>query len=42
MRISVLTLGCKVNQYESRALEESLEARGHALVPFGEPPTRWW
>ncbi|MEW6486407.1 MAG: tRNA (N(6)-L-threonylcarbamoyladenosine(37)-C(2))-methylthiotransferase MtaB [Thermodesulfobacteriota bacterium] len=37
MRISVLTLGCKVNQYESRALEESLEARGHSLVPFGEP-----
>lgn len=37
MRISVLTLGCKVNQYESRALEESLEARGHVLVPFGEP-----
>lgn len=37
MRISILTLGCKVNQYESRALEESLEARGHAVVPFGEP-----
>lgn len=37
MRISVLTLGCKVNQFESGALEEALEARGHRLVPFGEP-----
>lgn len=37
LRVSVVTLGCKVNQYESRALEESLTARGHVLVPFGEP-----
>ncbi|GAB4282415.1 MAG: tRNA (N(6)-L-threonylcarbamoyladenosine(37)-C(2))-methylthiotransferase MtaB [Deferrisomatales bacterium] len=37
MKISVATLGCKVNQYESRALEEALEARGHVLVPLGEP-----
>ncbi|MHB8764090.1 MAG: MiaB/RimO family radical SAM methylthiotransferase [Deferrisomatales bacterium] len=37
MRIAVVTLGCKVNQYESRALEEALEARGHRLVAFGEP-----
>ena len=37
MRVSVATLGCKVNQYESRAIEELLEARGHVLVPFGEP-----
>src|SRR5512145_306241 len=37
MRISVLTQGCKVNQFESGALEEALEARGHSLVPFGEP-----
>ncbi len=36
MRVSIATLGCKVNQYESRALEEILEARGHVLVPFGE------
>lgn len=32
MRISVITLGCKVNQYESRALEEALTRRGHQLV----------
>ncbi len=37
LRVSVATLGCKVNQYESRAIEELLEARGHVLVPFGEP-----
>jgi len=37
MRISVTTLGCKVNQYESRALEEALVRRGHQVVPFGEP-----
>ena len=37
MRISVTTLGCKVNQYESRALEEALLGRGHELVPLGEP-----
>jgi threonylcarbamoyladenosine tRNA methylthiotransferase MtaB len=36
MRISVVTQGCKVNQSESGALEEILEARGHELVPFGE------
>ena len=37
MRVCVVTLGCKVNQYESRALEEELRRRGHVLVPFGEP-----
>jgi threonylcarbamoyladenosine tRNA methylthiotransferase MtaB len=37
MRISVLTLGCKVNQSESGALEEALAERGHELVAFGEP-----
>ncbi len=37
MRVCVVTLGCKVNQYESRALEEELRSRGHVLVPFGEP-----
>lgn len=36
VRVSIATLGCKVNQYESRALEELLEARGHVVVPFGE------
>src|SRR5512133_3847195 len=37
MRISLLTLGCKVNQAESGALEEALVGRGHELVAFGEP-----
>ena len=34
--ISVATLGCKVNQYESEALIDALERKGYALVPFGE------
>ncbi|PIV24095.1 MAG: tRNA (N(6)-L-threonylcarbamoyladenosine(37)-C(2))-methylthiotransferase MtaB [Deltaproteobacteria bacterium CG03_land_8_20_14_0_80_45_14] len=32
--ISVATLGCKVNQFESEALIEALERRGYALIPF--------
>ena len=34
--IAVATLGCKVNQFESEALMDSLEQRGYVLVPFGE------
>jgi len=34
MRVAFYTLGCKVNQYETQALEQMLAARGHALVPF--------
>jgi len=34
MRIAITTLGCKVNQYESQAMEEILLSRGHTLVPF--------
>ena len=34
MRIAIYTLGCKVNQYETQAMERELTARGHALVPF--------
>ncbi|MDD7288429.1 MAG: tRNA (N(6)-L-threonylcarbamoyladenosine(37)-C(2))-methylthiotransferase MtaB [Clostridiales bacterium] len=30
------TLGCKVNQYETQAMEELLLAKGHTLVPFEE------
>lgn len=33
---SVLTLGCKVNQYESEAIAEKLEENGFTVVPFGE------
>jgi threonylcarbamoyladenosine tRNA methylthiotransferase MtaB len=33
---SVATLGCKVNQFESEALTDSLLRKGYQLVPFGE------
>ncbi len=32
MKIAIQTLGCKVNQYESQALELLLVERGHSLV----------
>ncbi len=34
MRIAFYTLGCKVNQYETQALEQLFTQRGHTLVPF--------
>lgn len=34
MRVAICTLGCKVNQYETQALEAELKRRGHTLVPF--------
>ena len=34
MRIAFYTLGCKVNQYETQALEQLLTQRGHTIVPF--------
>ena len=37
MNIAICTLGCKVNQYETAAMERELAARGHALVPFEGP-----
>lgn len=36
MRIAVCTLGCKVNQYETQAIEQELLRRGHTLVGFEE------
>ena len=36
MRIAIHTLGCKVNQVETAALEAELCRRGHVLVPFEE------
>ncbi len=36
MRVAITTLGCKVNQYESAAMGESLEKQGFRLVPFAE------
>ncbi|MEG2958430.1 MAG: tRNA (N(6)-L-threonylcarbamoyladenosine(37)-C(2))-methylthiotransferase MtaB [Oscillospiraceae bacterium] len=34
MKIAIYTLGCKVNQYETQALEAEALRRGHVLVPF--------
>jgi len=34
MRIAIHTLGCKVNQYETQAIERELLRRGHELVDF--------
>ena len=34
MKIAFYTLGCKVNQYETQALEQLVTRRGHTLVPF--------
>lgn len=36
MRVAIHTLGCKVNQYETQAIEQTLRARGHEVVPFTE------
>lgn len=35
MRVAIMTLGCKVNQYDSAVIHDRLAA-GHALVPFDE------
>jgi len=34
MKIAFYTLGCKVNQYETQALEQLFVRRGHTLVEF--------
>ena len=36
MQAAIYTLGCKVNQYETQAMEHELVRRGHTLVPFVE------
>ena len=36
MKLAFYTLGCKVNQYETQALEQLFTQRGHTLVPFEE------
>lgn len=35
-KASLFTLGCRVNQYESDAIEEQLVKRNFQIVPFGE------
>lgn len=37
MKFSFYTLGCKVNQYETQAMEQRLLAMGHTLGRFDEP-----
>ena len=36
MKVAIYTLGCKVNPYETQAMEQELRGRGHEIVPFGE------
>lgn len=36
MKASICTLGCRVNQYESDAIGEGLQAKGFTLVPYGD------
>ncbi|MBP3508702.1 tRNA (N(6)-L-threonylcarbamoyladenosine(37)-C(2))-methylthiotransferase MtaB [Oscillibacter sp.] len=36
MKVAIYTLGCKVNQYETQAMEQSLRARGHEVVDFSD------
>ena len=37
MKFGLYTLGCKVNQYETQAMEQMLAARGHQLAAFDTP-----
>ena len=37
MKIGFYTLGCKVNQYETQAMEQLLTQAGHTVGSFGEP-----
>ena len=34
MRVAFYTLGCKVNHYETQAMEELFRSSGHTVVPF--------
>ena len=36
MKFAFYTLGCKVNQYETQAMEQTLLALGHTLGDFSE------
>ena len=37
MIFSFYTFGCKVNQYETQAMEHLLRSWGHQVLPFGQP-----
>ena len=34
-RCAIVTLGCKVNQFESEAIAEAMAGEGWEVVPFG-------
>ena len=36
MKYTILTLGCKVNQFETQAMEAMLQARGHTFTQAGD------
>ena len=36
MKFGFYTLGCKVNQYETQAMEQLLRQEGHTVLPFAE------
>ena len=36
MKVAIYTLGCKVNQYETQAMEQELRRRGHTVVDFSD------
>nr|WP_325186559.1 tRNA (N(6)-L-threonylcarbamoyladenosine(37)-C(2))-methylthiotransferase MtaB [uncultured Oscillibacter sp.] len=36
MKIAICTLGCKVNQYETQAMERLLRERGHEIVDWNQ------
>ena len=37
MKFAFYTLGCKVNQYETQAMEQLLKAAGHEVGSFQDP-----
>lgn len=37
MKVAIATLGCKVNQYESAGILETLERQGFHTIPFDQP-----
>ncbi len=37
MKYAIYTLGCKVNQYETQAMEQLMDSRGHEESPFDRP-----
>lgn len=36
MKVAIYTLGCKVNQYETQAMEQTLRVKGHQVVEFSD------